>query len=62
VELARKGNQTMKGKMGAFNSFRDVLAGEMAKGMPELRGDIGRVLEETGGRKEVVDEAIAEGS
>ena len=47
--------------MGAFNSFRDVLAGEMAKGMPELRADIRHVLEETGGRKEVVDEAIADG-
>ncbi|PSS18611.1 hypothetical protein M430DRAFT_121260 [Amorphotheca resinae ATCC 22711] len=54
VELARRGNQLMKGKMTAFADFRDVLAGEMGKALPELREDIGRVLDETGGRKEVV--------
>lgn len=40
--------------MTAFADFRDVLAGEMGKALPELREDIGRVLDETGGRKEVV--------
>jgi len=54
VELARRGNQLMKGKITAFADFRDVLAGEMGKALPELREDIGRVLDETGGRKEVV--------
>jgi len=52
VELARRGNQMMKGKMEAFVSFRDVLAQEMEKAMPELKEDIDRVLEETGGRTE----------
>jgi mediator of RNA polymerase II transcription subunit 10 len=54
VELARRGNQLMKGKMEAFSSFRDVLAGEMSRAMPELRDDVGRVVEETGGNKDVV--------
>ena len=44
----------MKGKMEAYGSFRDVLAGEMVKVCPELREDVGRVLDETGGRSGVV--------
>jgi mediator of RNA polymerase II transcription subunit 10 len=51
VELARRGNQLMKGKMDAFSSFRDVLAEEMENSMPELREDIGKVVESTGGKK-----------
>jgi mediator of RNA polymerase II transcription subunit 10 len=54
VELARRGNQLMKGKQDAFASFRDVLAGEMGKAMPELREDVGRVLDYTGGRRDVL--------
>lgn len=54
VELARRGNQLMKGKMDAFASFRDVLAGEMVNALPELREDVGLVLESTGGKKETV--------
>ncbi|KYK60183.1 mediator of RNA polymerase II transcription subunit [Drechmeria coniospora] len=50
VELVRRGNQLMSGKMDAFASFRDVLATEMASAMPELREDVERVLEATGGR------------
>ncbi|KAF8864130.1 putative mediator of RNA polymerase II transcription subunit 10 [Acephala macrosclerotiorum] len=49
VELGRKGNQLMKGKKEAFGSFRDVLAGEMCNVFPELRGDVERVVESTGG-------------
>lgn len=33
--------------MGAFETFRDVLAGEMSSAMPELKGDVDRVLEAT---------------
>jgi mediator of RNA polymerase II transcription subunit 10 len=54
VELARKGNQLMKGKMAAFGDFRNVLAGEMARTLPELREDIGTVLDDTGGGKETI--------
>ncbi|GKT88213.1 mediator of RNA polymerase II transcription subunit 10 [Colletotrichum tofieldiae] len=47
VELVRRGNQLMKGKMGAFAQFRDVLADHIERGMPELRDDVARVLEGT---------------
>ncbi|KJZ72925.1 Mediator of RNA polymerase II transcription subunit 10 [Hirsutella minnesotensis 3608] len=50
VELVRRGNQLMRGKMNAFASFRDVLARETASAMPELRDDVARVLDATGGR------------
>ncbi|KAK8138842.1 Mediator of RNA polymerase II transcription subunit 10 [Apiospora sp. TS-2023a] len=49
VELVRRQNQTMRGKQAAFASFRDVLAGEMDKAMPELREDTARVVAATGG-------------
>ncbi|RDA84460.1 hypothetical protein CP532_0069 [Ophiocordyceps camponoti-leonardi (nom. inval.)] len=49
VELVRRGNQLMRGKVHAFASFRDVLAGEMLAAMPELREDVATVLEATGG-------------
>ena len=45
MELVQKGNQYMKGKSEAFASFRDVLAEEMVKGMPELKDDVSKVLE-----------------
>lgn len=44
----------MKGKRDAFASFRDVLAGEMARGLPELKEDVKRVVESTGGTLEDV--------
>lgn len=39
----------MRGKMHAFRDFRDVLAGEMEAALPELREDVRRVVEATGG-------------
>ncbi|KAJ8065450.1 hypothetical protein OCU04_006135 [Sclerotinia nivalis] len=47
IELARKNNQLMRGKMQAFGDFRDVLAGEMEKVFPELGEDIKMVVEAT---------------
>ncbi|OTA93230.1 hypothetical protein M434DRAFT_73433 [Hypoxylon sp. CO27-5] len=49
VELVRRGNQLARGKQSAFASFRDVLAGEMDKAMPELRDDTASVLANTRG-------------
>ncbi|KAL2156559.1 hypothetical protein VTH82DRAFT_1304 [Thermothelomyces myriococcoides] len=49
VELVRRMNQLARGKMHAFAHFRDVLAREMASALPELRSDIDRVLDATGG-------------
>ncbi|RFU24854.1 hypothetical protein B7463_g11481, partial [Scytalidium lignicola] len=54
VELARRGNQLMKGKMEAFGSFRDVLAREMSAALPELRSDVAKVVEATGGNMDVL--------
>lgn len=52
VELVRRGNQLMRGKMNAFGTFRDVLAEQMTAAMPELRDDVARVLQATGGNGE----------
>ena len=54
MELARRSNQLMKGKVHAFASFRDILAGEMSRAMPELEEDIGRVIETTNEKGEAV--------
>lgn len=42
-------NQLARGKSHAFRSFRDVLAREMSSALPEVREDVKRVLEATGG-------------
>ncbi len=55
MELARRGNQLMRGKLEAFGSFRDVLAEVMVAGLPELKKDIVDVAVKTGGREEVVE-------
>jgi mediator of RNA polymerase II transcription subunit 10 len=47
VELVRRGNQLMKGKQSAFRGFRDALADEMSKAMPEVREDARRIVEAT---------------
>ena len=44
----------MKGKMEAFGGFRDVLAQEMARALPEVKDDILDVVEKTGGNKDAV--------
>lgn len=49
VELVRRENQLMRGKMGAFASFRDVLARELATANPELKDDVAQVVVATGG-------------
>ncbi|KAB8227383.1 mediator complex, subunit Med10 [Aspergillus alliaceus] len=44
VELVQRGNQDLKGKREAFGAFRDVLAREMRSALPEVRGEVSRVL------------------
>lgn len=46
----------MRGKMQSFGTFRDILAKNMAKANPELRDDVIKVLESTGGSKAALDE------
>ncbi len=43
----------MRGKVEAFRSFRDVLAQEISSALPELRDQVERVVQETGGREDV---------
>lgn len=45
MELAQKGNQYLKGKSEAFAGFRDVLAEEIVKSMPNLKEDVKQVLD-----------------
>ncbi|KAL4992406.1 mediator of RNA polymerase II transcription subunit 10 [Aspergillus falconensis] len=52
VELVQRGNQDLKGKKEAFADFRDVLAREMRSAMPEVRGEVDRVIQATGGEME----------
>ncbi|KAL3493038.1 mediator of RNA polymerase II transcription subunit 10 [Aspergillus germanicus] len=52
VELVQRGNQDLKGKKEAFANFRDVLAREMRGAMPEVRGEVERVIRATGGERE----------
>jgi mediator of RNA polymerase II transcription subunit 10 len=54
VELCRKSNQQLKGKMNAFADFRDVLAEKMGKALPELREDVRASVKMTGGDPELV--------
>ena len=50
VELVQKNNDHLRGKMLAFRGFRDVLADEISSALPELRDQVERVVQETGGR------------
>lgn len=54
VELARKSNQLMKGKIEAYAQFRDILASEMCKALPELEADVMLVLERACGNSDVI--------
>ncbi|KAF2403635.1 mediator of RNA polymerase II transcription subunit 10 [Trichodelitschia bisporula] len=49
VELVMKQNQKLKGKTEAFAQFRDVLAKELISAVPEIKDDVVRVVESTGG-------------
>ena len=52
VEAVQRSNQYLKGKSEAFAGFRDILAREMIKGIPECREDVEKIL--AGGDKVVV--------
>lgn len=59
VELVRRGNQLMRGKMQAFASFQHVLAQNMATAMPELRDDVAQILEATGSSRAALSSSTA---
>ncbi|TKX27243.1 mediator of RNA polymerase II transcription subunit 10 [Elsinoe australis] len=50
VEHVQKLNQQLSGRSQAYADFRDALARELVGAVPELRGEVSRVLESSGGR------------
>lgn len=52
VELVMRYNQQQKGRSEAFATFRDILGREMASGIPDIKEDVKRVVEATGGKVE----------
>ncbi|KAI9727688.1 MAG: RNA polymerase II mediator complex subunit [Chrysothrix sp. TS-e1954] len=57
VELVQRRNQALRGKCEAFDGFAGELAGEIARFLPELGGEVGRVR---GGGVEVKREVNGE--
>lgn len=51
----QRSNQFLKGKSEAFAGFRDVLAEEIIKGIPECKDDVERIL----GRNDAVVGEVA---
>ncbi|MCJ1468568.1 RNA polymerase II mediator complex subunit [Pseudocyphellaria aurata] len=60
VELAQKQNQFLKGKSEAFAGFRDVLAEEIVKAMPELREEVEKTIDKREQREEMKENGDAE--
>ncbi|KAG8625077.1 hypothetical protein KVT40_006828 [Elsinoe batatas] len=50
IEHVQKMNQQLSGRSQAYADFRDALARELAGAVPELRGEVARVVKSTGGR------------
>ena len=48
MEAVQRSNQYLKGKSEAFAGFRDILAEEMIKAIPECKGDVERILAGSG--------------
>ena len=44
----QRSNQYLKGKSEAFAGFRDILAQEMIRGIPECREDVEKILAGSG--------------
>ncbi|RPA83620.1 RNA polymerase II mediator complex protein Nut2 [Ascobolus immersus RN42] len=49
VELVQRSNQAAGGRVKAFGDFRDILADKILAAFPELKEDVERVIENTGG-------------
>lgn len=45
VEAVQRNNQYLKGKSEAFAGFRDMLAEEIIKAIPDSKGEVERILE-----------------
>ncbi|KAF2267814.1 RNA polymeras-like protein II mediator complex subunit 10 [Lojkania enalia] len=49
VELAQRMNQMLKGRCEGYTLLRDTLARDIISAIPELREDVSKVVESTGG-------------
>ena len=45
-------NQQLKGRSEAFATFRDILGEQMMAGIPEIKEDVKRVMQASGGHVE----------
>ena len=52
VELVMRYNQQLKGRSEAFGNFRDILGQAMVAGIPEIKEDVRKVVQASGGRVE----------
>lgn len=49
VESVQRNNMYLKGKSEAFGGFRDLLAEEIVRAMPEEEGRVREIVERRGG-------------
>jgi len=47
-----KNNQMLKGRSEALANFRDILGQQIMAGIPEMKEDVRKVVEASGGRVE----------
>ena len=52
VEVVMRFNQAQKGRSEALALFRDILGEQIAVGIPEMRGDVRKAVEASGGTLE----------
>ena len=52
VELIMRYNQQQKGRSEAFANFRDILGQQMIVGIPDIKEDVKKVVEASGGHVE----------
>jgi mediator of RNA polymerase II transcription subunit 10 len=49
VEVTMRNNQKLKGKTEAFAQFRNILAKDLVGAVPEMRDDVKKVVQSSGG-------------
>jgi mediator of RNA polymerase II transcription subunit 10 len=50
VELVQRTNQMLKGRVEAYRMLQEQIAWQLANAVPELKGDIVKAVESTGGQ------------
>ena len=52
VEVVMKNNQEQKGRSEALATFQEILGRDVAAGIPDMREDVSKIVEASGGRLE----------